>query len=166
MLSWLHWWGRRALQGCIDVEKHEKSCHRDTPGYRVVDKVQIPSGIPLLLFGPIPVATTSQTGFPVYDLPTQEGCHIPRLWAKGTSPPPLSFLFTQSPLQQRGRVVVLYICLPTEIRSAILLSSQSPSEALKVKINRTVSGCSDGDITCSVQKLKVRGCNPYRHTHL
>lgn len=104
--------------------------------------------------------------FPVYDLPTQEGCHIPRLWAKGISPPPLSFLFTQSPLQQRGRVAVLYIYLPTEIRSAILLSSQSPSEALKIKINRTLSGCSDGDITCSVQKLKVRGCKPYRYTRL
>lgn len=134
--------GQESLAGLRRFEKHGESCHRDTPGHRVeatkqVDKVQIPSGVPLLLFDAIPVATASQTGFTVYGLPTQEGCHIPRLWAKL----PHSLLVSSLAKALYNKGVVLYICLPTEVISATLLLSQSPSKVLK--INRTLSGCSE-----------------------
>lgn len=84
--------GQEASRDCIDAEEPGEGCHRDTPGCRVeatkqVDKVQIPSGISPLLFGPIPVATASQTGFTVYELPTQEGCHTPGCGQKGLPHP-------------------------------------------------------------------------------
>lgn len=131
MCCLLHWWGRRMEQGYGDGDKQ---------GYPRLQSRGHKSRLIMCKFHlefhsfPHPCRHCLLNTFGLCELPTQR--RWPHRQAVGKSAQvrlgeglplllPFSFLFCQSPLEERGRAVALCAHLPTEIKSALLRSSPS-----------------------------------------